>query len=334
LYAYAKQNPLRLIDLNGKEPTKNVPSEVQSFVNGIADYFSNSVEIATDSLSGRPGPTWITRMRTGGLAGDLMREDLASILGQNKFEVRYSSSSVGSIIDLSMKDIPVDIEFKLTRGAKRSVQSFVFEKYAKQNKRLLVYVYGNSLPEYFDYTTKSFTSKQLDVLESAVSRIQEKLSVISRGAAGGGEVPVRNETEPGVEVAEPRLTQAKLVKGVMWAGMAWNIASARTPGEVVNRAASTATNVMGSQMGEEMGMPFGPIGIATGAAAGSVVSDVVKDPVGFGQSTVDCVFGGYCGLPSPEDAWHAAKGAWHATTNATEDAVDYVFGIHWLDWLN
>ncbi len=180
LYSYALQNPLRLIDTDGREPT-NLPSEVKTFVSGMADYYAKVVEIVSDSLAGGQRKASLERMQNGRISGQIMGEDLGPVLRSAKWEVRYSDSSLHEI-DLSLKKIPVDIEFKLSPNATRSKQSFIFQRYAEQNQRLLVFVYGNAPPEYFNYRTKPLTSKQLADLESATTKIQDKLTrLTSRG---------------------------------------------------------------------------------------------------------------------------------------------------------
>ena len=177
-YAYAAQNPVRWVDLDGEEPTK-VQTEVKVFVDALADYFAEIVTIASDSkATGRASP--FERPAIGKLSGDVMREDLAKVLGTDRFEVRVNDHSHHRI-DLSMKDIPVDVEFKLTPAAVPSKQSVAFHNHARANKRLLVYVYGNAAPEFFNYTNKPLTAKQLAHLEKATARIQQKLSRMTRG---------------------------------------------------------------------------------------------------------------------------------------------------------
>ncbi len=155
--------------------------------------------------------------------------------------------------------------------------------------------------------------------------------LVARGTgtktSGGG--PAKGSiTTDELPVPTPGVTA---VQGIMIANTIWNLANARSPREFVDRAASTATDVMASQVGEALGWYLGPIGAAAGAAVGPVVVDAAKDPVGTVHATVDCLFGGNCpGLPSEKEVESVGR----KVRNATEDTVDYVMGAHWLDWLD
>ena len=74
-----------------------------------------------------------------------------------------------------------------------------------------------------------------------------------------------------------------------------DLANTHSPEETVHVVTSAGTSYMGAELGAAAGAPFGPLGMATGAAAGSTVESVIEDPVGFVDSSVHCIFGGYCG---------------------------------------
>jgi RHS repeat-associated protein len=187
LYDYAWLNPLRLVDSDGASPKGALPREVTEYLSGVADYYSEMLSIANDSI--RPSNSRFRNAGVGSLADKDLKKDLAKVLGTDKFDVRYSSGSLVDV-DISMKDIPVDIELKKTRSANRSSQSVAHEEYAKKNGRLLVKIYGNEAnPEYVVNKTKGFTKAQLATLRSKTGEIQNKLSVLSgsgRKPPGGG----------------------------------------------------------------------------------------------------------------------------------------------------
>ncbi|HEY7182765.1 MAG TPA: toxin TcdB middle/N-terminal domain-containing protein [Blastocatellia bacterium] len=184
LYNYAGLNPMRLVDSDGAEPKGALPGEVTEFLSGVANYYKQTLSIANDSI--KPSNSPFRNARVGSLADNVVKEDLAKILGTDKFDVRYSSGSLVDV-DISMRDIPVDIELKKTRSANRSTQSVAHENYARKNGRLLVKIYGNEAnPEILVNETKGFTKAQLATLRSNTSEIQNKLNVLRGGRGGGG----------------------------------------------------------------------------------------------------------------------------------------------------
>src|SRR5262249_14234270 len=128
------------------------------------------------------------------LSDAIMKEDLSSILGTDKFDVRYSSSS-NNHIDISMKEFGVDIEAKLSVDSKKPAQDIHFHRNARENKRLFVYVTGDSPPEFHDYRQNGLTKAQRQKLASMTERIKAKLARVTRGRGpsegsggeGGGE---------------------------------------------------------------------------------------------------------------------------------------------------
>jgi RHS repeat-associated protein len=187
-YGYAAANPIGLVDPTGADPQgAPAPQAAQDFITAVRDYYREVSQAATDSIS-TAKHNFRLNIDRGTLAGNVTREDLTSILGTDKFEVKYSNSSAHEI-DISMKDIPVDIEFKRSPSAARSKQSFAFESYARENGRLLVFVYGNgSEAKTSNYLKKALTKGQVAALGRTTGRIQEKLNVFSRvgGPSKGG----------------------------------------------------------------------------------------------------------------------------------------------------
>ena len=202
IYAHVRQNPLGLIDPEGTESKKAPPEVVEKLVTEVKAYYNQMLDIAEDSLKKSGGIHWRDPMKVGTLAGRLMQEDLESILGKGNFEAKI----VDAKLDISLKEIPVDIELKKTDKAKRSKQDFALKRHAQENKRLLVYVMGDIPdeikegkltkgqiipPEYHNYMTKGFTKSQLSRLEAMTSSIRDKVSALSgkgsprRGLSGG-----------------------------------------------------------------------------------------------------------------------------------------------------
>jgi RHS repeat-associated protein len=200
LYAYAALNPLRLVDPGGKEPKgtnlSDLPREVRDFVNVMRDYYSEMLRIATDSVTST-NPRW-RPADVGGLADNVVKKDLERILGTDKFNVRYAPESSGSRVnvDVSMKETPLDIELKKSRVADRPTQSFMQDRYAEQEERLLISIYGEPKPEVEIRVNKAkrFTKTQLATLKSATSRIRMKLDILLEVRASGSKR--RSFTEP------------------------------------------------------------------------------------------------------------------------------------------
>jgi hypothetical protein len=69
---------------------------------------------------------------------------------------------------------------------------------------------------------------------------------------------------------------------------AWDLTTARSPREVVEKSAAAATNWMGAEVGLALfGLPGMLVGVTT--------TEIVKDPEGTVGGFVHCVFGGDCG---------------------------------------
>ncbi|MBK8639514.1 MAG: toxin [Chromatiaceae bacterium] len=208
VYAYVKNSPLRLIDPEGTE-SKNASHEVvKQLVDEVKTYYNRMLDVAEDSLK-KPNVHWRDPMKIGKLAGDLIREDLEKILGKGNFEVTVR----GAIIDISLKEVPLDIELKKTEASKRIKQSIGLERNARENSRLLFYVMGDipaevdqegrvtkpgkiTPPDPHDFTTKPFTKQQLSRLETMKSGIRAKISALAgkgapRRGADDGTAPSR-----------------------------------------------------------------------------------------------------------------------------------------------
>ena len=209
LYAYARQNPLLLVDPNGTESQKAPNAAVEKVVNEVKTYYNRMLDVAEDSLQSTK-KHWRDPMKVGKLAGDLIREDLNKILGKGNFEVKIR----GGIIDISLKDVPLDIELKKSAAAKRTKQSIALERHAKERGRVLVYVMGDTPaefdaqgqvtkasqttpPTYVDHTKKGLTSKQISRLEKMTAGIRAKVaSLAGRGVMRRG-VSLPSVTKPG-----------------------------------------------------------------------------------------------------------------------------------------
>lgn len=303
LYAYADLNPLRLTDPGGTDPngqqTNAIPKQVENFVSGIADYYGEMLQIASDSLS-VPNPGIWQNAKVGKLADTVLKENLAEVLGTDKFDVRYASGSKVDI-DISMKDIPVDIELKKTRAANRSTQSVSQENYARRNGRLLVKIYANEPnPEYVVNSEKSFTKAQLASLESYTSRIQAKLSGARPKASAVTDVEP-SERAPQRGAATPEV-MAGIVSGAL---LLW---AAYEDSKYISQAPDAKEYVVRTA---EVGAGWS--GMASGAAAGAKLCA----PAGPEAALFCGLLGGFIGSG-------AARAAVRYTWEAIQDAPQVI----------